>query len=209
MTTSTGNVIGCFLKGAIIGLSIAAPVGPIGVLCIRRSLVNGARIGFSTGLGAATADAIYGAVAGFGLTAIAEFLGRQQFWLGLVGGGFLCYLGLRTFVSRPASEAATARGDNALAAYASTFILTLTNPATILSFIAVFASFGIGSSTNYAPATALVVGVFIGSALWWLFLSTTVELLRSRFNSKWLRLVNQISGLIMFAFGIYTLTRGR
>src|SRR5262245_50113848 len=109
MTTTAGSLTGYFLKGAIIGLSIAAPVGPIGILCIRRSLANGARIGFVTGLGAATADAFYGAVAGFGLTAVAAFLTQQQFWLSLCGGAFLCYLGLRTFVSKPADEAATAR----------------------------------------------------------------------------------------------------
>jgi threonine/homoserine/homoserine lactone efflux protein len=201
--------MGYVLKGAIIGLSIAAPVGPIGVLCIRRSLSNGARIGFFTGLGAATADAIYGAIAGFGLTAIADFLTRQQFWMGLIGGGFLCYLGVRTFFSKPASEAKAVREGTALTAYASTLILTLMNPATIFSFIAVFAGVGISSSASYPAATALVGGVFVGSALWWLFLSTSVGLFRARFTTQLMQIVNRISGLILFAFGVYVLSCAR
>src|SRR5688572_6374667 len=102
--------MGFFLKGLAIGFCIAAPVGPIGVLCIRRSLAEGMLIGLATGLGAATADAAYGCVAGFGLTAISDFLVGQRFWLGLIGGIFLCYLGIRTFFSKPAEQAATAQG---------------------------------------------------------------------------------------------------
>ena len=127
-----------FLKGLGIGFCIAAPVGPIGVLCIRRSLADGMALGLAAGLGAATADAAYGCVAGFGLTAVSSFLMRQQFWLALVGGGFLCWLGLRTFLSRPADEAARTRGGGMVSTYGSTLLLTLANPATILSFLAVF-----------------------------------------------------------------------
>src|SRR5262245_39857321 len=130
------------LKGIVIGLSIAAPVGPIGVLCIRRSLANGSKVGFVTGMGAATADALYGGIAGFGLTAVSAFLVNQRTWLSVTGGVFLCYLGIHTFLSKPAQGAAEGRGRGLLSAYSSIFLLTLTNPMTILSFVAVFAGFG-------------------------------------------------------------------
>src|SRR5271157_4875386 len=137
------------LKGVIIGFSIAAPVGPIGVLCIRRSLAEGRQIGLATGLGAATADAAYGGVAGFGLTIISGFLVGHRVWLGFLGGLFLCYLGIRTFLSGPAEQAAEIRGGGLCSAYLSTLFLTLTNPMTILSFVAVFAGFGLGASPDY------------------------------------------------------------
>jgi len=194
-----------FLKGIAIGFSIAAPVGPIGLLCIRRSLAGGQWIGLATGLGAATADAAYGLVAAFGLTAVSDFLVGQRFWLGLLGGAFLCYLGARTFAQKPAEQAAEARGDSLLAAYASTFLLTLTNPMTILSFVAVFAGFGLGSSPDYLAATTLVIGVFAGSALWWLLLSGGVGLFRSRIGPAWMQAVNRLSGAVIFGFGVYAL----
>lgn len=194
-----------FFKGAIIGFSIAAPVGPIGVLCIRRSLANGRLVGFVTGLGAATADALYGCVAAFGLTAISTFLKDQRFWLGLIGGTFLCYLGVRTFLSKPAEKPAETQAENLLSAYLSTLVLTLTNPATIFSFIAVFAGFGLGASPNYFAACVVVLGVFIGSALWWLMLSSGVAIFRSRVTPAWMRNINRVSGAIIFAFGAYAL----
>jgi threonine/homoserine/homoserine lactone efflux protein len=193
------------LKGMVLGFSIAAPVGPIGVLCIRRSLAEGRQIGFATGLGAATADAAYGSIAGFGLTAVSSFLASQRFWLGLAGGLFLCYLGVRTFITRPPEQAGEARGTGRFAAYFSTLLLTLTNPATILSFAAVFARFGLLSSPDYLAASALVTGVFIGSALWWLLLSNGVALLRPQSGSIWIQRVNRLSGGVIFAFGLYAL----
>lgn len=202
-----------FLKGLAIGFCIAAPVGPIGVLCIRRSLAEGMRIGFATGLGAATADAAYGCVAGFGLTAISDFLVDQRFWLGLIGGLFLLYLAIRTFLAKP-PEAGTpnvrspglSRSDMT-SAYVSTLFLTLTNPMTILSFVAVFAGFGVAISSDYTNATTLVLGVFLGSAAWWLILSTGVGLLRSRVNATWMQAVNRLSGAVIGGFGIYALAR--
>ena len=194
------------VKGVIIGFSIAAPVGPIGVLCIRRSLAEGTRTGLVTGLGAATADALYGCIAGFGLTAISSFLVGQKVWLGLSGGLFLCYLGIRTFITKPAEKAAEVGGSGLLSAYLSTFLLTVTNPMTIISFVAVFAGFGLAASTDYWRATTLVAGVFIGSGLWWLLLSSGVALFRSRVNSRWMSAVNRISGATMLAFGIYSLS---
>lgn len=198
--------IGFLLRGAIIGFSIAAPVGPIGVLCIRRTLAEGRRYGLASGLGAATADAIYGCIAGFGLTFISGLLVSQQAWLRLVGGVFLCYLGLKTLLARPAEKAASAAGSGLLGAYASTFFLTLTNPMTILSFIAIFAGLGLAATNeDYLSAVILVAGVFCGSALWWLFLTGGTSLLRSRFNTQRLQWVNRISGAVITLFGLVAL----
>lgn len=194
------------VKGFIIGFSIAAPVGPIGVLCIRRTLVEGRLVGLLTGLGAASADAVYGSIAGFGLTFIAAFLVSQQIWLGLAGGLFLLYLGLKTVRTAPAVKAASANHNSLLSAYASTFVLTLTNPATILSFTAIFAALGLGNSTGtYISAVSLVAGVFAGSALWWLLLSSGVSLLRASFTPAWLLWVNRGSGFILSGFGLLIL----
>jgi threonine/homoserine/homoserine lactone efflux protein len=194
-----------FVKGLAIGFAIAAPVGPIGVLCIRRSLADGQRVGLATGLGAATADAAYGAVAAFGLTAVSTFLVKQRLALGAIGGAFLCYLGLRTWLSKPAEKPAEARGSGLASAYSSTLLLTLTNPMTILSFVAVFAGFGLGASPDFLAAAVLVLGVFAGSAFWWLLLSSGVAMLRSRVTGSWMQAVNRVSGAIIVAFGIYAL----
>ena len=196
-----------FLEGLLIGFSIAAPVGPIGVLCIRRSLAGGMLRGLASGLGAATADAAYGFVAAFGLTAVSGFLVRQQFALGLVGGGFLCFLGVRTFLSAPAAGGAPQKGGSLSSSYASTLALTLANPATILSFAAVFAGLGLGSADDYFSAGRMVVGVFLGSAAWWVILSSGAGLLRSRVDGRWMRAINRLSGTVLFAFGVYALSR--
>lgn len=188
----------------MIGFSIAAPVGPIGLLCIRRTLAEGRGVGLATGLGAATADAVYGAVAGFGLTAVSGVLLGGRVWLRLAGGVFLCYLGARTFRSRPAAGPPEARGRGLAGAYASTLGLTLTNPTTILSFAAIFAGFGAGRA-GYLGASVLVLGVFLGSALWWLVLSGGVALLRPRFRPAALVWVNRLSGALIAAFGVAAL----
>ena len=195
-----------FLRGLAIGFSIAAPVGPIGLLCIRRTLAHGRTSGFVSGLGAATADAAYGCVAGFGLTAITTFLTGEQRMLRLVGGVFLLYLGGRTFFSRPASAAAPANSAGLVADYLSTLLLTLTNPATILSFIAVFAGLGLGGAVgDFRAATWLVAGVFLGSAFWWLLLSGGVGWFREKLGPGQLRWLNWISGGIIIGFGIVSL----
>jgi threonine/homoserine/homoserine lactone efflux protein len=196
------------LKGLALGFSIAAPVGPIGVLCIRRTLSDGRLAGLVSGLGAATADAFYGTVAGFGLTAVSAVLVEQHFWLKIVGGAFLCYLGIRTLLSKPAEEAAQAANRRGLVgAYLSTFLLTLTNPMTILSFVAIFAGMGIANTGgDYGAALSLVVGVFLGSALWWLTLSGGVGFLREVFSAPAsLRWINRVSGVIITGFGVYAL----
>jgi threonine/homoserine/homoserine lactone efflux protein len=211
------------LRGMLLGFAIAAPVGPIGVLCIRRTLASGWRIGLVSGLGAATADATYGAMAAFGLTAVSALLVSGQLWLRLVGGLFLGYLGLRTLLAKPVSPAATIEsagpgeiavamrsdsGGSGLIAYASTLGLTLTNPTTILSFAAIFAGLGVGlgaagnASRDYLSAGLLVLGVFAGSALWWLILSSTVAALRARFRPGIVGWVGRASGAVLLTFGL-------
>jgi len=198
--------IGFLLKGFVIGFSIAAPVGPIGLLCIRRTLAEGRTSGLVSGLGAATADAIYGCIAGFGLTFVSTLLISHQVWFRVVGGLFLCYLGLKAFLSRPAEQAASAKGSGLIGAYASTFFLTLTNPMTIFSFAAIFAGMGVASAGgNYLSAGVLILGVFSGSALWWLLLSGGVSFFQAKFNLRELKWVNRISGIVILLFGLYIL----
>ena len=195
-----------FLRGLVIGFSIAAPVGPIGVLCIRQTLTLGRLARVLSGLGAATADAIYGVIAGFGLTIMSAILMEQLFWLRLFGGGFLVYLGVRTFCSRPAQEAASVTAEGLIGVYGSTLLLTLTNPATILSFVAVFAGLGLATvESDPTMALLLVGGVFLGSALWWLILSFGVSLLHAQFTTHGLQWLNRVSGCIITAFGIVAL----
>jgi threonine/homoserine/homoserine lactone efflux protein len=192
------------IKGLIIGLSIAVPVGPIGVLCIRRTLTQGRMVGFLSGLGAATADGLYGAIAGFGLTFLVSFIIGKQIWLRLIGGGLLCILGAKTFLSKPAEQGACVDGSNLWHAYLSTFFLTLTNPMTILFFTAVFAGLGVGSTgDHYLLAGMLVLGVSIGSASWWLVLSNFTGILRGLLNVERLQWLNRISGLIIMGFGLF------
>ena len=198
--------VGLFVEGIIIGFAIAAPVGPIGVLCIRRTLAEGRASGFVSGLGAATADAVYGAIAAFGLTLITDFLLGGASWLRLVGGAFLLFLGFKTFFARPAERAAEARGGGLPGAYASTFFLTLTNPTTILSFAAIFAGLGVVGASDALSAALLVLGVFLGSAAWWLVLSGGTGLFRSKLSASGLRWVNRVSGTVIAAFGVLALS---
>lgn len=194
------------LTGLTLGFSIAAPVGPVGLLCIRRTLADGRASGFVSGLGAATADAFYGAIAGLGLAVGSEFLIGQQFWLRLIGGAFLLYLGFTTFRSKPAEREAQAKGIGLLGAYGSTLALTLTNPLTILSFAAFMAGLGVTSAgSGYLPALVFITGVFLGSAAWWLLLSAGVGFVRSRITPQLLGWINRFSGAIIVAFGIIAL----
>jgi threonine/homoserine/homoserine lactone efflux protein len=198
--------LGLLVRGVTIGFAIAAPVGPIGVLCIRRTLAEGRAMGFVSGLGAASADTIYGLVAVFGLTASSGALAGASWWGRLLGGIFLCYLGVRTLRSAPAERPAAAGARGLLGAYISTFALTITNPATILSFAAVFAGMGAASgAADYGEALLLVLGVSCGSALWWLLLSGGVSLLRARVTEAVLRWVNWAAGAIIIAFGLAAL----
>jgi len=189
-------------KGLLIGFAIAAPVGPIGLLTIRRTLDSGWSRGFATGLGAATADAFYGAVAAFGLSAVSGLLVAHQSELRLAGGAFLLFLGVRTFIARPAQGGAAASGGGIVAAWLSSVLLTLTNPATILSFVAVFAGLGLGAAGSVLDATAMVSGVFLGSAAWWLILSGMTMRLRERLQPHHRVWINRASGALLAVTGL-------
>lgn len=194
-----------WLRGFVIGLAIAAPVGPIGVLCMRRTLVSGRLAGFVTGLGAAAADATYGALGAFGTVLAAALVARQD-WIATIGGLFLIWLGVSGMRRPPAEvEAAPPTGAKHLAGFfGSTFLLTLANPATILSFAAIFAGLGLGAGGGGSAAAALrlVGGVFLGSAAWWLFLSIAVGLVRHRLGRGALVWINRLSGLVLLGFGV-------
>jgi threonine/homoserine/homoserine lactone efflux protein len=191
------------LKGLIIGFSIAAPVGPIGLLCIQRTVAYGRKSGLVSGLGAATADGLYGIVAGFGLTAVSTLLVSLQLWVRLIGGAFLLYLGVKTFLSQPADTAANLPRKDLLSDYASTVFLTITNPLTIFSFAAVFAGAGLLSSRrDFVSAGSLVAGVILGSALWWVALSSGISFFSGRFTSRVLVIVNKTAGVVLVLFAV-------
>ncbi len=213
------------LKGLAIGFSVAVPIGPIGVLCIRRTLAGSFVTGITSGLGAAAADAVYGCVAAFGLTAVASFLVGQRLVLGIAGGFFLCFLGYRIFTSGPPEHAAKQadaegpageRPDRApirlggkaretVKGFFSTFFLTITNPMPILFFIAIFAGAGLTAPDDYFTAGSLVLGVFAGSALWWLILCAGTDLFRKMINEKILKVINRLAGIVIAGFGVYSI----
>jgi len=190
------------VRGLAIGFTVASAVGPISVLTIRRTLARGRGYGLASGLGVALADACYGGIAAFGLTAATSVLVGVREPLALVGGAFFVLLGIRTIRARPAVTAADATDrPGLLAAFVSIYGLTMTNPMTILSFALVFA--GIGLAGHRGPEAALVtIGVFAGSSLWWLGLTTVVAVLRSRVTQAGLTWVNRASGVMLVAFGI-------
>lgn len=194
-----------FAQGLVLGFTIAAAVGPIALLCIRRTLAEGRLVGFVSGLGVATADGTYGAIAAFGLTAVTDLLVAWQQPLALVGGVFLLWLAWRTVRSVPMDAAADTRPPRdrrgLAGAYLSTLGLTLTNPMTILSFAALFVGLGV-TGGDAAGATLLTLGVFLGSAAWWVVLTLGVGALRSRLTPTWLRRINVASGLLIGAFAL-------
>ena len=191
-----------FIKGLIFGFSIAAPVGPIGILCIRRSLTNGWRAGLLTGMGAATADAVYGCMAAFGLAGITGLLVAQKDWVQLFGGMFLIGLGLNIFFSKNEVSHATRPVAGDAMGYLSALLLTLTNPMTILSFTAVFAGMGLGTiGPRATPAGWLVAGVFSGSMAWWVILSSASSYFNRHLNSGAMIWINRVSGMVLAVFG--------
>lgn len=192
-----------FLKGLILGFSIAAPVGPIGLLCIRRSLAQGPLHGFFTGLGAATADALYGLIAGLGLASVSSFLVGQQFWMRLLGGIFLLYLGWQIGSANAPRESSAQNSSSLEKSYFTALALTITNPTTILSFVAAFAGMGLQPDQN--SAVHMVLGVFLGSAFWWILLSTGTGLFRKKLSPAHITWVNRASGFLIAAFGVAAL----
>jgi len=192
-------------QSMLIGLSIAAPVGPIGLLVIQRTLQQGVAAGLATGLGAAVADAVYGAIGAFGVTWLIDVLSGARRPLALAGGGFLLWLAWRTWrAPAPGAVAVVGgwRGHRGLSgAFAGTFLLTLSNPATILSFIAVFGALA-GQGAPVSP-WLMVAGVLLGSALWWLLLSAGVSRLRARFDARARLFVNRVSAFLLAAFALW------
>ncbi len=192
-----------FLRGFVMGISIAAPVGPIGALCIRRSVKNGWLSGFISGLGAATADMLYGSIAAFGLKTVSDVMISGQSCLRGFGGLFLIYLGLRTLLSKPEPEPTQERSLELLGSYGTTFILTLTNPLTLLAFVAIFTSI-IPSDTRLTTLKSMqmVAGVFIGSSAWWMFLSLSIGAFRERFSERFKYWIQWLSGGMITLFGL-------
>ena len=201
-----------FLKGLIAGFLIAAPVGPINVMCVRRTIVHGRLVGIVSGLGAAAADTFFGAIAAFGLTFIHDFLMREKFWFGIGGAALLFVIGLRILFAKPPQEKKHDDDKdpaNLLGDFTSTGFLTLTNPVTVLSFLAVFSAFGVQSEErSLADSWTLLLGVFLGSSLWWLLLTTTVGLFRDKFNRAGLRWANRIAVVLILVFAVVVLWKG-
>jgi threonine/homoserine/homoserine lactone efflux protein len=190
------------LKSFILGFSVSAPVGSIGLLVIQRTLSRGKLAGFLTGLGAVTANLIYASVAAFGFSAISAILLEKQSFLNMIGAAFLFYIGTKTFFKKPPHKAANLEGESYLAMYLSTFFLMITNPVTIVNFIAMFAGLGFEKSisTQLVPFS-LIFGVFLGATCWWLLLSIVVNLIKYKITPH-LGLVNRIAGLLIIILGV-------
>jgi threonine/homoserine/homoserine lactone efflux protein len=197
-----------FLKGLAFGFVLAATVGPMWVLCFRRSVSQGTLAGLVSGMGIAVADGLYGAVAAFGLTAISAFVLAHELWIGIAGSAFLAYLGIRALLAAPEAPEGAAAGRRGLAAaFLSTLGLTLANPPTILAFAAIFAGLGLVSSADYAAAGWIVLGVFVGSACWWIVLAAAAGRLRGRLGRRFARAINVVSGLTILGFASWQLGR--
>ena len=195
------------LKGCVIGFSIAMPVGPIGLLCIKNSLTRGMIYGLMAGLGAACADTLFGALGGFGMSAVGIFLATHHSVLELLGGVFMCYLGASTFIEKIVDSSEKNLDGGHWNTFFSTFLLTLTNPMTVLSFAGVYAGLGVGTlSDNIFTPIIITLGVFIGSSIWWLMLSTVSSCFKERMNDCARMWLNRISGAIIFTFGLIALT---
>jgi threonine/homoserine/homoserine lactone efflux protein len=190
------------LRGLIIGFTIAAAVGPITLLVIRRTIEHGGLYGFVSGLGVATADASYAAIAAFGLTALTAVLVSGEVALGLIGGVVIALLGVRTMRSRPAEIARDTTRPGLPGAYASIYALTMTNPLTIVLFTGVFAGIGLASGSSVRDAAVVTVAVLAGSGLWWLLLTAIVAWARDRVSARALLWVNRVSGAALVVFGL-------
>jgi len=191
-----------FLKGIAIGFVMAIPIGPIGIMCIRKTLTVGRSSGIIIGLGAATADLFYGCVAAFGLTVISDTLTNQRIWIRIVGGAPLLFLGVKTFRAHPKDPKLKISGSGRLRSYVTVVFLTLTNPLTIFAFIAVFAAFGLGDGLRFFSVEVLVAGVFIGSCLWFFLLTSGTILFRKKLDLVGLKWVNKIAGILIIISGL-------
>jgi threonine/homoserine/homoserine lactone efflux protein len=193
------------LRGLIIGFTIAAAVGPITLLVIRRTIAHGGLYGFASGLGVATADASYAAVAAFGLTAITSVLVSGHVLLGIVGGAVIAIMGLRTMAARPTRPATDAERPGMAGAFASIYALTMTNPLTIVLYAGVFASIGLVAGSSFVDAAVLTLAAWLGSTAWWVILCSIVGWARGRVSTTALLWVNRISGAALVVFGLYAI----
>jgi threonine/homoserine/homoserine lactone efflux protein len=190
------------IRGLIAGLIIAAPVGPINVLCISRTLRKGRASGLLSGLGAAAADTFYGCIAGFSITFVIQFLIREEFWIRLIGGILLVIIGISYYFKRPQPLNQDATEETGHSDFVSTFLLTLTNPTTVMSFLAVLTGLGMSQGRVSWRTLLLVLGIGCGSMLWWIILVSIVCRLRDRFNDRMMVWMNRIAGVAIGGFGI-------
>lgn len=191
------------LKGIAVGIVIAVPVGPVGVMCVRRTLFEGKQAGFVSGLGAATADALFGFIAAFGLTFVSDWLIGYQHWLRIAGGCYLLYVGGAALLANPHEKThPKPDAESLFRNYLSTFALTLTNPITILAFLGIFSAVGLtGEAATLGRAAILVLGVWLGSLLWWLALTFGLGTLFRSFGPRHLVWINRGSGAILLVSG--------
>jgi threonine/homoserine/homoserine lactone efflux protein len=197
------------VRGILLGIVIAAPVGPIGLLCIRRTLEGGVVMGFATGLGAALADGLFGAIAAFGVQAMTDWLAGHQTTFRLVGGVVMLIIAFKSFTAEPHPREIKRDIRTALGGFAVGLGLTLTNPVTIFAFVAIFAGFGLGGElSGNREAMTLVLGVFLGSALWFLTLSSGVAMVRHMISDNVFRLINRGAAVLLAVFGVYALASG-
>lgn len=194
------------MQGILMGLVVAVPVGPLGLLCINRALMMGPTCGLFSGLGVATADALAAGIAALGITLVAGFLVTHQLALRLIGGIFLCILGYKIYKTEPVAQAPMKNFNGLLGAYVTTLFLTISNPVTILSFVAIYAGWHVPSlDGHYVAAATLTLGVFTGSALWWVGLFIGLTAFHDRFNLRFLFWVHRVSGAVIAIFGIAVL----
>ncbi len=191
------------VRSLIIGFTIAMAVGPITLLVVRRTIEHGGVYGFVSGLGVAAADATYGAIAAFGLTALTTLLVSGHAVLGIVGGAVIAVIGLRTIVARPSAPAADADRPGLIGAFASIYALTMTNPLTIVLYAGVFAAIGLGAGGGFVDAAVVTAAVLVGSGLWWLVLCSVVAWARLRVSVRALAWVNRVSGAALVVFGAF------
>jgi threonine/homoserine/homoserine lactone efflux protein len=197
------------LKGLAIGFSLAAPVGPVGILCIRRTLAHGSKRGIIVGLSAASADMVYGIIAAFSVTLISDFISQQQHWIRLIGGIFLFVLGYHTFFSHPATDTITNGKNGHARTFFSTFLLTLTNPMTLFAFAVVFAGIGLDRTmSHHGYAAFFVAGIFLGSLSWFSLLTSLVHFFRDIITTDGLVIINKVAGCLLTLFGVIALWSG-
>jgi len=196
------------IRGLVAGLIIAAPVGPVNVLCMRRTIEKGWKSGVISGFGATLADTLYGAIAGFSISLVIDFLLREEYWIRLIGGMALIGIGVIYYFRTPGTLKADA-DEEANSDFISALLLTLTNPTTVLSFIAVLATLGLGERRPLWQTSLLVGGIFVGAMIWWIVLVAAINLLRDKFNDRGIRWMNRVGGLAIALFGLVNIVLSR